>query len=84
MNKENIKRVLDEVGIHASVLLRGLAKVLHGTLVAALIAVAVFGFIVIKSESGYIAVGDFVVSCASLCIAIVNIYWAGMRRGGQK
>lgn len=85
MKKVDFKKVLKQVKFHADVLLRGLARTLYGTLIAGLIAFAVYGFVLIKSEGGYAAVFDFIAACATLIMALANAYLLGSkRRGGKK
>jgi hypothetical protein len=69
---------------HAEIMLRGLARTLYGTVVAGLIAFAVYGFILIKSEGGYAAVFDFIAACAMLLLAMANAYLLGSKRRGAK
>ena len=81
----NIKNRLANARFHASILLKGLARTLYGTLIAVLIGVAIYGFVSIASEDGYIAVFDFIASVATLCVAIFNMYCIGMKkRSGKK
>lgn len=85
MRNVNFKRVLKQVKFHADIMLRGLARTLYGALIAGLIAFAVYGFVLIKSENGYVAVFDFIAACATLTVALGNAYLLGSkRRGGKK
>ena len=85
MKKFNFAKALKQVKFHADVLLRGLARTLYGTLIAGLIAFAVYGFVLIKAESGYAAVFDFIAAFAMLILALANAYLLGSkRRGGKK
>ena len=85
MEKVDFSKVLKDIKFHASVLARGFARTLYGALVAGLLAVAVYGFILIKSETGYLAVCDFIASTATLAVAMSNMYVMGKKkRGGKK
>lgn len=84
MRNVNFKRVLKQVKFHADIMLRGLARTLYGTLIAGLIAFAVYGFVLIKSEGGYAAVFDFIAACATLMVALANAYVLGNKRRGAK
>ena len=84
MKKVNFKKVLKQVKAHADIMLRGLARTLYGTLVAGLIAVAIYGFVLIKSEGGYAAVFDFIAACATLVVALANAYVLGSKKRGAK
>ena len=66
------------------ILLRGLARTLYGTLTAGLFAFAIYGFIQIKTEGGYVAVFDFIAACAILIMALANAYVLGCKRRGAK
>lgn len=81
----NIKNRLDNARFHASILLKGLARTIYGTLIAVLIGVAIYGFVSIANEDGYIAVFDFIASVATLVVAVCNMYCIGMKkRSGKK
>jgi hypothetical protein len=84
MRNVNFKRVLKQVKFHADIMLRGLARTLYGALIAGLIAFAVYGFVLIKSEGGYAAVFDFIAACATLMVALANAYVLGNKRRGAK
>lgn len=84
MRNVNFKKVLKQVKFHAEVMLRGLARTLYGALIAGLIAFAVYGFVLIKSEGGYAAVFDFIAACAMLLLALANAYLLGSKRRGAK
>ena len=84
MNKFNFKKALKQVKFHTDVMLRGLARTLYGALIAGLIAFAIYGFVLIKSEGGYAAVFDFIAACAMLVLALANAYLLGSKRRGAK
>lgn len=69
---------------HLGIVLRGLARTLHGAFITGLIAFAVYGFVLIKGESGYAAVFDFVASVATLVVALANAYALGSKRRSCK
>ena len=84
MKEIKFGKVLKQVKFHTSIVLRGLARTLYGTFVAGLIAIAVYGFVLIKSEGGYAAVFDFIASCATLILALANAYVLGCKKRGAK
>lgn len=84
MRNVNFKKILKQVKFHVDIMLRGLARTLYGTLIAGLIAFAVYGFVLIKSEGGYAAVFDFIAACAMLLLALANAYLLGSKRRGAK
>jgi hypothetical protein len=82
----NIKfdRFLKQAKFHLGIMLRGLARTLYGTLIAGLVALAIYGFVLIGSESGYAAVFDFIAAIATLVVALANAYVLGSKRKGGK
>ena len=84
MNSVDFRRGLKQVKVHADIMLRGLARTLYGAFTAGLIAFAVYGFILIKSEGGYAAVFDFIASIATLLVALGNAYLLGGKKRGAK
>ena len=84
MKKLSFKGELKLVQFHAGVLLRGLVRTLFGTLNACLIAIAIYGFVMIQQEGGYAAVFDFIGACALLMIALANAYLLGCKKRGKK
>lgn len=84
MERINYKKALKQVKFHADIMLRGLARMIYGTLIAGLMAFAVYGFVLIKSEGGYAAVFDFIAACAMLLLALANAYLLGNKRRGAK
>lgn len=74
------------IGYHATVLLKGLAKVLYGALMTGITALAVHGFVAVPTEGGYVAVLDFVGAMACLSVALGGMYLIGGKKnnGGNK
>lgn len=84
MNNVDFRRGMKKLKAHAEIMLRGLARTLYGTVIAGLIAFAIYGFVLIKSEGGYTAVFDFIAACATLILALANAYMLGNKRRGAK
>lgn len=84
MEKVNFDKVLSNVKFHACVVARGFVRTLYGAAVAGLILTAVYGFVAIKSETGYAAVCDFVAAAATLVVALGNMYVLGTKKRGVK
>lgn len=74
------KEVMQLIGFHCLVLLRGFAKTLYGAMTAGLIGMSVGGFTAIPSEGGYVAVCDFIAAIAILSLALTCMYAFGCRR----
>ena len=64
--------------------LRGLVRTLYGSLISGLIGISIYGFIAIKSETGYIAVFDFITACATLAVGLSNLYVMGCKKHGKR
>jgi hypothetical protein len=84
MKQVNFAKAMDQVKFHTRIVVRGFARMIYGTLVAGLLAVAIYGFAMVGSESGYIAVCDFIASCATLVVALCNMYVMGKKGRGRK
>lgn len=73
------------VKFHGSIFFRGLGRTFYGAVIAGLFVLAGYGFASIQSEAGYVAVFDFVASCATVIVAVCNVYLLGVKkRGGKK
>jgi hypothetical protein len=85
MKKFNFGNFFEALGYHGSILVRGIARTLYGALIAGLIGISVYGFVSIRNEAGYIAVFDFIAACATLAVALSNMYMLGVvRKKGKK
>ena len=79
---KDFKTIAKKAIHHGKYLFNGFAMMMYGVLTAGLVAAAVYGFMVIPSEGGYLAVCDFVVSTATVCVAVGCMY--AMGRGRKK
>jgi hypothetical protein len=84
MDLEQIKKAWKAVKFHAKIAWRGFCRTLYGSFVAGLVAMAIYGFVSVTGESGWTAVCDFIASCATMVVAIVNMYWIGCTKKGTK
>ena len=85
MEAVQIKKAWKSVKLHIKAVWRGFCKVIYGTATAALVALAIFGFLSVTEEGGWSAVFDFIASCAILTIAIIMMYLFGCgRKKGAK
>lgn len=84
MEAVQIKKAWKAVKFHAKIAFRGFCRTMYGAAVAGLFALAVYGFISVASETGWTAVCDFVASCATLIVAMANMYLIGVRKNGAK
>lgn len=85
MDAVQIKKLWKSVKYHAKIAWRGFCRTLYGATVAGLIAMAIYGFASVTTETGWTAVCDFIASCATLIVALSNMYLIGGRKkGGTK
>ena len=91
MTKSDVKKMLITIGHHTRILFSGFKRMLYGTLIIIMFAVAAYGFFTISNEEGYAAVFDFIASIATLIVAVANMYVLGStkktkceRKGGSK
>ena len=85
MKKINYRKLCQQAQDHALTMLRGSVRTIYGTLVSGLAWIAISGFVRVDCQSGYCAVLNFVGSCATLAVALSNVYVIGLKkRGGKK
>ena len=84
MEAVQIKKAWKTVKFHAKVAWRGFCRTLYGAMIAALMAMAIYGFVSLTNETGWVAVLDFVASCATMLVALSNMYMMGGRKKGAK
>ena len=84
MEAVQIKKAWKSVKFHAKIALRGFCRTVYGALVAGLIALAVYGFVSLTTETGWTAVFDFIASCATIVVALSNMYLMGGCKKGAK
>ena len=84
MNNGKFGDVLNHIKFHAGILVKGISRMIYGTLVAGLFVMSTLGFILVTRDSGYVAVFDFVAASATLAVALGNVYLIGCKRGAKK
>lgn len=80
MEETQIEIAFAKVKFHARIAWRGFGRTLYGAAVAGLIALAVYGFVSVATETGWMAVCDFIASCATMIVALANMYLMGCRK----
>ena len=80
MEAVQIKRALANAKFHLRIMWRGFCRTVYGSLIALLIAMAIYGFISVTTETGWTAVGDFIAACATMAVALANMYFIGCRK----
>ena len=85
MEAVQTKKAWKAIKFHSKIAWRGFYRTLYGAAVAGLLAMAVYGFVSVTTETGWTAVCDFIAACATLIIAIANMYlMGGKKKGGAK
>lgn len=84
MEAVQIKKACKAIKVHTKIVWRGFYRTLYGAAVAGLISLAVYGFVSITNEAGWTAVCDFIASCATLVVALTNMYLMGCNKKGAK
>ena len=82
MEAVQIKKAWTKVKVHARILWRGFCRVIYGTVVTGLIAMAIYLFVSIATKTGWAAVWRFVVACVLLAEGIGNMYFIGRKKTG--
>ena len=84
MEAVQIKKAWKTVKLHTKIAWRGFYRSLYGAAVAGLIAISIYGFVSITNETGWTAVCDFIAACATLLVALSNMYLIGTNKKGVK
>ena len=82
----DVREFFECLGHHAGVFLKGCVRTAYGVAVAGLVALAVYGFVKVPGEDGYIAVCDFVLATATMVVALSAMYAIGTnkKKGAKK
>ena len=84
MEAVQIKKFWKAFKFHTKIAWRGFYRTVYGALVAWLVAMAIYGFASVTKETGWVAVWDFIASCATLIVAMCNVYRIGCNKKGAK
>lgn len=82
MEAARIKMAFARFKFHSRILWRGFFRTVYGSLIAGLIAMAIYGFVSAQKEVGLEAVFDYIVSAVLLIEALGNMYFMGRRNNG--
>ena len=77
---KDVKSVWDTICFHSMILARGFVRTVYGAATAGLIGLAIYGIRAIPSEQGWTAVCDFMVTAATIVLALASAYWQGINR----
>ena len=83
---KDFKSVVRTIGYHGKILWKGFIRMLFGAATAGLLGLAIYGFIMVPSEDGYVAVCDFIGAIASTAVALSCVYvmGAGKKKGAKR
>lgn len=83
---KDFKSAVRTIWHHTKILWKGFKRMVFGAATAGMIALAVYGFYMIPTEGGYVAVCDFIASLASVVVAMTCVYamGAGVKKGAKK
>lgn len=76
----NFKSAVGRIWYHGKILFNGFVRMIHGTAIAGLFAMAAYGLLMIPTEGGYIAVCEFIGSIATISVAVTCMYSLGCRK----
>lgn len=82
MEATKIEIAFAKVKFHARIAWRGLCRTVYGAAVSGLLAIAVYRFVSVDGETGWMAVCDFIAACATMIVALANMYFMGRRKKG--
>ena len=82
MEATQIKMALANAKFHLRIMWRGFCRVIYGTVVTGLIAMAIYDFVSVTTKTGWAAVWRFIVACVFLTEGLINMYFIGHKRIG--
>ena len=78
---KDFKSVVRSMRCIGKIALKGFVRMMYGALTAGLFVLAIGGFIMITTETGWVAVAEFIAAICTIAVAAVNMYAIG---GGVK
>ena len=79
--------MIEMIAVHARVLGKGFVRMLVGAATACIAGLGIYGFAVVSRETGYAAVGDFLLSVLAMVLAVAGVYLMGgscKKKGAKK
>ena len=77
MNQFDFRGTARKACHHCKVLWKGFSRTVYGAGIAGLMGMAAYGFYMIPTEDGYVAVCDFIGAVATLVVALSCMYAFG-------
>jgi hypothetical protein len=80
---KSVMRTIRGVGY---ILLRGFIRMTYGTMTAGLFAMAIWGLVMITTETGWTAVMEFIAAICTATVATTGMYamGGGVKKGAKK
>lgn len=75
MNK--FKKVARAISIHGKIALKGFVRMMCGACTACLLGLAIYGFVMVSRETGWVAVCDFITAVATAVVGLSCMYIQG-------
>lgn len=77
MNRNEMKGLVRGIWHHMKVLWKGFLRTVVGTMVAGIMVLAVYGYAMIPTEGGYVAVCEFLIATMLMAIALMCMFAMG-------
>lgn len=77
MNRNDIASIAKVIGACLKVLWKGFTRMVVGTMVAGTMALAFYGYAMIPTEGGYVAVSEFLIATMLMVVALLCMYAMG-------
>ncbi len=74
---KEFKSVMRSIRCIGKIALKGFIRMMYGALTAGLFAIAIGGFSMITSVSGWVAVAEFIAATCTVVVAATNMYAIG-------
>lgn len=83
---KEFKSVMRTIRSCGEILLKGFLRMMYGTLTAGLFAFTIAGCVMITTETGWVAVMDFIAAICTAAVAFTCLYaiGGGVKKGGAK
>lgn len=80
------KKLVKITCTHLKILCKGFIRMMYGAGTAGLFAMAIYGLVMIPTESGWTAICDFVASAATIAVAVTCMYaqGGGVKKGAKR
>ena len=74
---KDFKSVVRYIRGCGKIALKGFIRMMYGALTAGLFAIAIGGFVMITTETGWTAVMEFIAAICTVAVAAINMYAIG-------